>query len=234
MKISICMATHNGSRFIKKQLDSILSQITVNDEIIISDDSSTDDTIEIINSYKDNRIILFENNKFYDPVFNMENALKHAGGDYIFLADQDDIWMKNKVTVCVHYLQHYDLVLSDCSIIDENDDTIEESFFKLRNSKPGFFNNLFLNSYIGCCMAFNKKILKKILPFPKDIAIHDMWIGLIAELVGNIHFIDQKLVCYRRHSENLSSTTQFSKYSINYRINYRLRLIRSLIRRVYL
>ena len=232
MSNSICIASHNGERFIKKQLESILSQIDPKDEIIISDDSSTDNTLEIIKSFNDRRITLLENNKFYDPVFNIENALKHAQGEYIFLADQDDIWMKDKVSICIEYLKKYDLVLSDCSIIDENDNTIEPSFFQLRHSKPGFIKNFYLNSYIGCCMAFNRKILNKVLPFPPDIAMHDMWIGLTAELTGKTYFIKQKLVHYRRHSENLSSTSQFSKYSINYRINYRIRLLHRLLQRV--
>ena len=87
---------------------------------------------------------------------------------------------------------------------------------------------------MGCCMAFNRKIVEKVLPFPYDIAMHDMWIGLTAELIGKTYFIKQKLVNYRRHSENVTSTTQFSKYSINYRINYRIRLCRRLLQRIYL
>lgn len=228
------MATFNGSRFIKEQISTILLQLGDEDELIISDDSSSDNTIDIIKSFNDIRIILLEKNKFYNPIFNIENALKKASGNYIFLADQDDIWVKDKINTCLKYLEEYDLVLSDCNVIDENNRQIEDSLFRIRKSKPGFIKNLYSNSYMGCCMAFNRKIVGKALPFPPDIAMHDMWIGLIAELTSKTYFIRQKLVNYRRHSENVSSTGQFSKYSINYRINYRIRLFYRLLQRIYL
>lgn len=105
--ISVCMATYNGGRFIKEQIDSILPQLSQYDELIVSDDGSTDRTLEIIASYKDERIKVFHHqktgNKYYPTLKvcystnNFENALKQAKGDYIFLCDQDDIWEKNKV-----------------------------------------------------------------------------------------------------------------------------------------
>ena len=101
--ISVCMATHNGGKYIKEQIDSILVQISNEDELIISDDSSTDDTVEIIKKIKDKRIKLFENNKFFSPNLNFENALLHSKGDIIFLSDQDDIWKKDKVKIMGNY-----------------------------------------------------------------------------------------------------------------------------------
>src|SRR5579871_1607034 len=109
--ISVCMATYNGERYILKQLQSIISQLSENDEIVISDDSSTDNTINIIKSFNDSRIRLYENNKFGSPIFNLENALKHAKNDFIFLSDQDDLWESNKVKTLVEKLNQYDLVL---------------------------------------------------------------------------------------------------------------------------
>src|SRR6266702_1070934 len=95
--ISVCMATHNGARYIRQQLETILFQLGPDDEVVVSDDSSTDETIAIIKSFADQRIRLFENNTFYSSIFNFENALRRATGDIIVLSDQDDIWLDNKI-----------------------------------------------------------------------------------------------------------------------------------------
>ena len=94
--VSVCMATYNGGKYIKEQIDSILGQLSNNDELIISDDNSTDDTVDIINRISDSRVRLFFN-KQKGYTNNFENALKQVRGDIIFLSDQDDIWMDNKV-----------------------------------------------------------------------------------------------------------------------------------------
>lgn len=103
--ISVCIATYNGGKYIKEQLDSILFQLGKDDEVIISDDSSTDDTLSILESYHDERIVILTNQKFHSPVYNFENALKSAKGDFIFLSDQDDIWEPTKVEVMLDSLK---------------------------------------------------------------------------------------------------------------------------------
>jgi glycosyltransferase involved in cell wall biosynthesis len=230
MKISVCMASYNGKKYIKGQLESILSQLSKDDEIIISDDSSTDSTIEIIKSYRDKRIVLFENQKFKSPIFNFENALGYAKGNIIILSDQDDIWKDNKVEVIKKYMKDYDLVLSDADIIDEYGNILEESFYKLNKSNAGLFKNIVKNSYLGCTMAFNRKILNKSLPFPKDLPMHDWWIGLMGELYGKTYFIEDKLISYRRHGNNASPTGEKSIYSFKQKIMFRLKIIKNLIR----
>ena len=95
--ISVCIATYNGERFIREQIDSILRQLSSDDEIIVSDDGSTDDTISIINSIDDKRIRIIEGPRKHSPTHNFECAMKEAKGYYIFLADQDDVWKPNKV-----------------------------------------------------------------------------------------------------------------------------------------
>jgi len=229
-KISVCMATYNGGKFIHYQLESILKQIKNNDEVVIADDSSKDRTIEIIKKFNDNRIKLFENNKFYNPIYNFEYALKHASGNIIFLADQDDIWCENKVEIISNCLIDYDLVVSDCEIIDENDNIIHDSFFKLRKSGKGFLKNFYKNSYLGCCMAFNRKILNIALPFPKNIPMHDWWIGMVSELYGKVYFFDEKLVKYRRHKTNKSPTTGQSNYSIFKKASFRISIMANLLK----
>lgn len=221
--ISVCMPTYNGELFINEQLDSILNQSTAVDEIIISDDSSTDGTVEIIKLYADPRIRLLENQQFASPVFNIENALKHAKGDCIFLADQDDIWEYNKVELLLKKLKSNLLVVSDGQIINQKGEIISPSIFNIFKSKRGFTKNFIKNSYMGSCMAFNKDLLKFVLPFPKGIAMHDLWIGLNAELYGDPVFIPEKLIRYRRHDQNetpLDSTT--NKNSLWFKLSFRI------------
>ena len=227
--ISVCIATCNGEKYIVKQLESILNQSTPVHEIIISDDSSTDNTIEIIKNIDDQRIVLLEGNYFHSPALNFQNALRSATGDYIFLADQDDIWHINKVEILLSLLNEYDLVVSDCAIIDENDEIIASSLFEIRNSGPGILKNIIKNSYHGCCMAFRKSLLEKALPFPASISMHDIWLGILAEVYGSAHFCTDKLVYYRRHSSNASFTGAKSRYSFIQRIIFRYKLILAIV-----
>src|SRR5882724_1575202 len=99
MRVSVCLATHNGALYLKEQLDSILDQLNNKDELVISDDGSTDDTLEIIHSYKNDQIKLLPNRKFNSPVKNFEYALASCKNEIIFLADQDDVWRSEKIDI---------------------------------------------------------------------------------------------------------------------------------------
>lgn len=212
-RVSVCMATYNGEKFLKEQLSSIITQLDIFDEIIISDDSSTDETLNIINDFQDKRIRLFENQSFQSAVLNFENALKHSTGRYIFLSDQDDVWKPGKVDLMIKELQQADLVISDCDFINENGKIIGDSYFKLYKSEQGVLKNFVKNTYLGNCIAFNRKVLECILPFPpqliktsKFLLYHDVWIGLVANLCFTVKFMPVILSSYRRHSNNASPT----------------------------
>jgi glycosyltransferase involved in cell wall biosynthesis len=198
---SVCMASYNGEEFITEQVESILKQLNPEDELIISDDTSTDDTINIIKRFKDKRIKLLTNNSFRNPITNFQNALRHASGDFIFLSDQDDIWLDGKYIQMIELLNTYNLVISDSMIVDEQLNVLHPSFFKYFNSGKGIIKNMIKSSYYGSCMAFDKKVLSAALPFPdtKEIG-HDLWIGIVAEMVGNVYFYPVPLLLYRRHS----------------------------------
>jgi len=204
--ISVAMATYNGEKYIKEQLDSILCQLKTDDEIIISDDGSTDKTINIINSYNDKRIKIIEGPR-KGVKQNFANAIDKCSGKYIFLSDQDDIWGKEKVLKILKVFSLNDkikVVVHDCSVVNNDMRIVNESFYRIRNSKPGIIKNIWKNSYIGCCMAFDSKLKEKILPIPNDIEMHDQWIGIKAELNGKSVFIKDKLINYRRHDSNVS------------------------------
>lgn len=225
MRISVCIATYNGAQYIKAQLDSILCQLGDDDEVIVSDDSSTDNTVEIIRQIGDARIKLFTGQQFKSPIFNFENAISKAQGRYIFLSDQDDEWEPNKIAITLEYLSVYNLVVSDCKLIDENGTEISPSFYLVNKSRTGFISNIIKNSYLGCCMAFDRKISDAILPFPRHIAMHDIWIGLLTELIGKSIFIPNKLVSFRRHGANFSPTSKKSSFSLLFKIKYRVQFV---------
>lgn len=231
--ISVCIPTYNGEKYIRQQLDSILVQLNEGDEVIISDDSSTDNTVDIIKGYNDKRITLMEGCMFKSPVFNLENALKHAKGDIIFLSDQDDVWLPGKVATMTHYLKDNDIVVSDCIVVDQNEEIIKESFFGIINSGKGFFKNLIKNSYLGCCLTFKRDLLHFFLPFPAGIAMHDIWMGLVSEVFGKPIFIADKLILYRRHGLNMTQPHLKSRNNLVYRINYRFVMLYYLLLRIF-
>ena len=233
MAISVCIATYNGEKYIYEQIDSILPQLGKEDEIVISDDSSTDKTIEIIESFNDERIILLKEQTFHSHVYNFENALKHAKGDTLFLADQDDIWLPHKVSHMLTLLQEYDLVLSDAKMVDDAKNPLYDSFFAFHHSKRGFFKNLYQNSYLGCCMAFKRNLLDIALPFPKHINMHDWWIGMNAELYSSIVFTEEPLVLYRRHEDTLTPIDRQSTNSFWQKIGFRLAMLKGLSLRYF-
>ncbi|PPC95367.1 MAG: alpha-L-Rha alpha-1,3-L-rhamnosyltransferase [Methylotenera sp.] len=227
--ISVCIATYNASIYIHAQIISILNQLAQNDEIIISDDLSTDNTIEIITNINDARIKVIKGDSTLGVVKNFERALFAAKGDLIFLADQDDVWLPNKVQVCKTLLVNYILVVSDCAVVDSNLNSLSPSFFALKNSKKGVLKNIYKNSYIGCCMAFKRELLDIALPFPKTIPMHDIWIGLLADIVGDVVFTKERLLLYRRHKANLSPMQSNSRLFT--KIKIRFVLLASLLNR---
>jgi glycosyltransferase involved in cell wall biosynthesis len=220
------MATRNGEKYITRQLDSILSQLGPNDEVIISDDASTDATIELISARRDPRITLFPNPTPLGITAGFENALTRARGEYIFLADQDDVWKENKVRISLHALTTCDVVVSDCLVVDQDLKLIAPSFFEINRSRSGFFRNLRHNAYIGSCMAFRRSLLTRALPFPKHIPMHDLWLGFVAELFCSTRFIPLALILYRRHNSNASSTAQPSRHRLRTKIMFRFNLLR--------
>lgn len=230
--LSVCMPTYNGEKFIGRQLASILNQLGENDEVVISDDSSTDRTVEIIKSFNDKRIRLLEGNKFHSPIYNLENALKNARGDFIFLSDQDDEWTEEKVKICLENLKNFDLVIHDADVVDAEGKEIAESFFKINHTKSGKIYNLLKNGYVGCCMCFSKKLLNSLLPFPKNLPMHDIYIGNYAAFNGfKVKFISDRLIHYRRHGNNASITGEKSHRKLSDRIADRIRIWKSIRKR---
>lgn len=214
-RISVCLCSYNGAQFIKDQLDSILSQIGQNDEIIISDDNSMDETIKIISSFKDDRIKVFKNLNKKGVVGNFENAIGKSVGDIIFLSDQDDIWHPNKVEKVLDFFKQTkaDLVITDIALINSVGALKNGEFYQNR-FKGSVYSNLLKNNFIGCAMAFKKNTVNWFLPFPPNLPMHDWWIGLVIGKRGKVSFLDEKLLYYRRHGCNVTSGKKSSFYNI--------------------
>lgn len=230
--ISVCIATYNGAKYIYEQVSSILLQLSENDEIIISDDGSEDSTLSIIRNFRDKRIQLYINknqgnykNKFDYTTHNFENALYHARGDVIFLSDQDDVWLPNKVQTIVEELKTVSLVVSNCIVVDAQLEVLSQSYFAMVNARSGLINNLIHCSYLGSCMAFRKEVLEYVLPFPKEYVPHDIWIGLLVTAVDTVKFVETPTMLYRRHSGTVSSASFQSRFSLLFRLKYRIYIV---------
>lgn len=228
--ISVCMATYNGEKYLNEQVDSILMQIHENDELVISDDGSTDRTIEILKQYNDSRIKIFYNKDKHGAIGNFENALKNANGDYIFLSDQDDIWLPEKVKISMQEMQTADLIFSNAKIFNQNTGDTSQLYTSTDNC--GLINNIIKNKFIGATIAFRASLLEKVLPFPAKIPMHDQWIGLLAELYGKTSYIKESLILYRRHQDNASTTGNQSSYNLIDKIKFRINITKALLSRI--
>lgn len=233
--ISVCIATYNGETYLEEQLESILPQLDSHDELIISDDGSKDGTLRIIDRYtaKDQRI-----KKFKGPgkgvIANFEFAINQSQGEFIFLADQDDVWLPEKVQTTLEFFHSHpkiDLVISDLVIVDEQLGVIEPSYFEYRNVTIGFLHNIVKNKYIGAGMAFRGRLKTRILPIPAKVPMHDMWIGLIAAYRNKSALIPQKLTLYRRHHNNASEID--TKASFFQQLKWRCAISYALFKRIF-
>lgn len=213
---SVCMATYNGARFIREQIDSILLQLGAEDELIVSDDGSTDGTLEILAEYAvaDARVRVLHHEKkisqspyrnFRYATENFENALCHANGDYIFLSDQDDVWLPEKVTVCMKLLESYDCIVHNYRVIDADGNLIEEAHFRKKPVHSHFLMNVADNHFRGCCLALKAEILKYALPIPPNVIGHDYWIGCLAAHYGAVHYEMRPLIASRWYSGSVSA-----------------------------
>ena len=230
--ISVCVATYNGEKLIGEQLASILSQLSDEDEVIVSDDHSTDGTLEVVRSLHSPIVRIIEG-PCKGLIRNFENALKASKGEYVFLSDQDDKWLPNKVKVMVEALQTADCVVSDCYVTDGQLNITSESFYALRHTKMGRFYNLFVkNGYLGCCMAMRRNVVERSLPFPANIPMHDIWMGNIAAFSYRVAFVPERLIYFRRHKCNASKTAGKSSFSVFKMLRIRLSLIYPLVRRL--
>jgi glycosyltransferase involved in cell wall biosynthesis len=206
LKVSVCMATFNGEKFVRQQLRSILDQLGRADEVIVVDDASQDRTRELIAEFGDDRVRVVPHTQRQGVVRSFEDAVRNASGDLLFLCDQDDVWAPGKVCKVVNvFSQHPDVsvVVTGLTTIDENGASLKHY---TRPFNPGFVANVISNRFQGSTMALRSTFIPDILPFPRARHVfHDAWIGLRAAATARkCYYLDEALLLYRRHASNSS------------------------------
>jgi glycosyltransferase involved in cell wall biosynthesis len=227
------MAVYNGAAFLSTQVESILSQLDAKDELIVVDDASQDDSMRILRQMRDPRVRVHRNERNLGVLATFERALGLAGGDIVFLSDQDDVWLAAKVAKVLQVFisdPRATMVVTDALVIDEHGQTVNPSFFSVRGDfSPGFARNFIKNKYVGCTLSFRRAMLRKFLPIPPDVPMHDVWFGLLNDIYGSTRYIDEPLIAYRRHQRNASPISHAGPVQM---LLWRCRLAKNIVRRV--
>ena len=214
MSISVCMATYNGERFVAQQLRSILAELSDDDEVIVVDDCSMDDTVETAQGVGDRRISLHVNDRNRGEVFSFSRAMSLARNEFVFLSDQDDLWIPGRALVMRQRLtaSGASVVSSNFAWMNTNGEPIEVSYDGVRSSDSNRnlknIVNIFMGktTYFGCAMAFRREFVRVIAPIPAFVESHDLWIALASNLVGSNVHLDEKTLRKRKHADNATST----------------------------
>lgn len=206
-KVSVAMTTYNGGLFLKKQLDSILKQTVKVSEIIVCDDGSSDGTLQLLEEYaKLTNLKYFVNKKNLGFVKNFEKSISLCSGEYIVLADQDDIWYPYKVEVLLDSVGDNLLIHSDCDLINEEDEILLKNFKGEIKTHKNAEDFLFNNVVTGCTSMIHRDLLHKTIPFPAGISYHDWYLAINAAYLGKITYTSKSLTGYRQHTNQDTGT----------------------------
>lgn len=230
--ISVCLATHNGERYLAEQLQSVMDQILEGDEIVVSDDGSSDRTLDLLSQLANSQLRILPPRRFSDPKANFEYVLSAAKHDIVVLCDQDDIWMPQKLDIIREVMRDKDgriaAMMTDAELVDEAGDSLHERLFERFPPRRGVLRNIYRNCYTGCAMAITRPLLNLALPFPNGIPMHDSWLGLLAESAGEVVFVDEITFLHRRHTANASYRRRNPVQQIRWRANLAWHLWRRL------
>lgn len=204
--VSVVMTTYNGSGFIHQQMESVLAQSYPNIEVIVVDDCSTDNTIEIVNSFREKHpgIKIYVNETNLGYIKNFEKGCRLATGSYIALCDQDDYWLPEKITKMQAAIGDCPVIYCDSVLCNELLKPTGENISGKMNCRD--FDNclqqaIFCRIY-GHATLINKDFLQKVIPF-LDIIPHDWWLCYTATFYGGIKYLNEPLVYYRQHANNI-------------------------------
>lgn len=230
VRVSVCMATYNGQEYVAEQIQSILSQLSPQDELIIVDDASKDSTLDVVRRLEDPRIVLLPSAENKGYVASFEKAVSASRGEYIMLSDQDDIWLPGRVETLVDALQAKDFAASNFTVFGGPANRYHK--VQLKESDSGrWVANLVttwigIRPYYGCTMAFRAAAKKQILPFPEFLTeTHDQWIAIVANLNRSMAHVAAPTVARRLHDEN---TTPKSRRPVAVILRARIMLLRAI------
>lgn len=218
MLISIALATYNGEKFIRQQMDSVLAQTMSDYEIVICDDNSTDNTFSILEDYasKDLRIKIFKNDQNLGFKKNFEKAISLCKGEYIALCDQDDIWEKNHIETLFKNIGSSDCICGNAALTDAGGNKLGitmRDFIPVHilpeNNDVFFSHEIYGNIVQGAACMIRKSLVSQIHPIPDCVKYHDWWIALNACTKGGCKYIDETILNYRRHDSNATKCPKF-------------------------
>jgi len=214
MSVSVCMATYNGEKYVSRQLRSILEQLADDDEVVVVDDCSTDGTVETVKRLGDRRITVHVNDRNRGEVYSFGEAISRARNSFLFLSDQDDVWVPGRVSLMQRCLVDAgaNVVSSNFEWITATEDPIDVPYDGVasRDSRRHLKNivDIFLGktNYFGCAMALRREFAPLVAPIPAFVESHDLWIALAGNLArSNVH-TDESTLLKRKHDNNATST----------------------------
>lgn len=220
------MATYNGEKYLVEQINSILEQLSSSDELVILDDCSIDNTIKILEQYQDPRIKIFKNKDNMSHVYSFGKVVSLGSNEIIFMADQDDLWVKGRLDLMKNKLIKSGklMLTSNSHFIDGKGQKIDFYLDGVSSQDSNRFNKNILaifagkTNYYGCAMVFRKELNEIILPIPDYVESHDLWIAMAGNLLkSNIH-LDEKTLLRRIHGNNASIVSRSLKKKIYSRL----------------
>jgi glycosyltransferase involved in cell wall biosynthesis len=232
LTISVCLASFNGAKFIREQVESVLAQLGPDDELVVSDDGSTDETIRLLEGF-DGRLRLVDTVRAGGVVKNFERALMSCRGDLIVLCDQDDVWLDGRAHFIRERLRQVTLLVMNGEVVGPDLTPLGKDIYTMVGVPAGFIRTFISTRYVGACMAFRRELLDVVLPFPSNIRWHDWFIALVATLLFDIECSDRRTILFRRHGSNASDTGLPSKNGLFDKIKMRYWMLRAVLVAVY-
>jgi glycosyltransferase involved in cell wall biosynthesis len=227
------MAVYNGERFLRQQVGSVLSELLPGDELIIIDDASTDASLALLKSISSLALQIYSNPSNLGVIGSFERGLQIAAHEFIFLCDQDDVWLPGKRAAFVAAFEQdptVSVVISDAQVIDAQGQLSAQSFMATRGGFNGsVYATVWRNRYLGCAMAMRRVLLESALPVPRQAPMHDMWFGAIGRLTGKVTYLPAPLLQYRRHTGNVSPS---HRQSLQRMLRWRMALLFALVVRI--
>ena len=232
IRASVAMAVYNGEDYLCEQVDSILERMEDHDELVISYDRSTDATRSLIDAYaaRDSRVRVIENDR-PGVQNNFNNAVMACRGTYIFLSDQDDVWIGDKINIVVDVFERTgaDVVVHDGYMVSGDLTPQPETIFAQYGTSNSPLRNIIKGSYWGCCMAFRASLRGIVCPFPSEGGVgHDLWLGVLGGMHGKVVRCGDCLIKHRLHGSNVTTD---KRRALPIVLRHRLALIKALRRR---
>lgn len=229
MKISVALATANRPDFLEQQLNSLLNQTRQPDQIIVSDNQPSNETLNVIDLYKTKfrgNIEYIQNPYDVGCAKNFEIGLNYCSGNLIFLCDDDDIWFPQKIETMVEYFSNDPNIMVAFNNVEfylQGQGPVGITKFEQYRSLKVDLDNFVM----GCASCFRTELLELVLPFPKEEVAQDNWITTCANIVGDKAYHEQPLQYYRRHGANLSTIDEnyVKKINLKFKIQRAFRLL---------